>query len=270
VNNRSAPNARRPGQRSVDPISAALCAECQRQAQSPEGWRIARSLVAAPIVPADYAGTHEVCSWCLDLRRRGDGHERHCELGLACLRILSGGWATPTSDSLRRDLRARRPKWTNIVATILGSLLSPFAGQDDVILVPIPISTPVGAQDGLLKAALVSGVRSGTPVLRALVRSKRRSTRGSVAQIRRQIVESEYELDPRIVRNLKGKRLILVDDTVTTGITLAGVAKLLRSSGAASVMAVTIDRTISSRLRQRLPHGSAGSCPHAVMQIGEP
>jgi hypothetical protein len=189
---------RRSRTRKGDPVSAAICAVCQQVAQTPGGESIARLLVAPPTVPAEYAGTHEVCPACLDLRQRGDGHANRCELRLAGLRLQSGGWATGLSDFLRSDLRARRPKWTNIVATILAGLVAPFAETKGAILVPIPVSTGAGASDGLLKATLIVGERTGIPVLQAIIRNRRRSTRLSVAQVRRLIVEEEYRLDQRI------------------------------------------------------------------------
>lgn len=252
-----------------DPVSSALCADCQREAQCPGGEQIARLLLAPPTIPAEYADTHEICPACIDLRRRGDGHANHCALGQAGLRVLSGGWATPLSESLRNDLRAQRPRWTKIVATILGSLVAPAVRENGAVLVPIPVSTGTHGQDGLLEATLVLGERIGFPVLQALVRNRQRSTRRSVAQIRRLVVEEEYRLNASVAQRLEGARVVLVDDTVTTGLTLAGTAALLRDCGVASIVPVTIDRTVSSRLGQRLREGPDRVCPHVQTHIRE-
>jgi len=244
-----------------DLISAALCLECQQKTQTSEGTQIAQRLLLAPVVPAGFEETHELCRSCSDLRAKGDGHARRCALAQAGVDLHCGGWATPFSEYLRSDLRARTPKWTNVAASILGNSIAPLARHKKTVLVPIPVSTKARRTDGLLDAVLELSRRTGIPVLRAILRDRRASTRRSVAQIRRRIVEEEYRLDPTIVPNLRGARVVLIDDTVTTGATIAGIAKLLRAHDVAEIIPVSIDRTITPRLRQRLP-GGFSRCPH--------
>jgi len=52
----------------------------------------------------------------------------------------------------------------------------------------------------------------------------------------------------RHAESLDGRRVLLVDDVFTTGTTLNECAKILRSAGAASVSALTLARTMDSRL----------------------
>jgi hypothetical protein len=233
------------------------------------GDSIAKILVAVPQIPSEYDATHVICRSCLELRQRNDRHAKRCELGLAGLALHSLGWATPLSEFLRKDLRARRPRWTKLAATLLSTLVEPFRGVGTVVLVPIPISGQGGCQDGLRDAVSLAGDRCGIPVVCAVLRTKRRSTRRSGAQVRRRIVEEEYELDSEMIERIWRRQVILVDDTVTTGATMSGIARLLRSSDAASVVPVSLDRTVSPRLQQRLSEGLRRGCEHVARRTRE-
>jgi predicted amidophosphoribosyltransferase len=48
--------------------------------------------------------------------------------------------------------------------------------------------------------------------------------------------------DPRAVAAVRGRWIVLVDDVVTTGSTLAGCATALLDAGAVAVSAVTVAR----------------------------
>lgn len=233
------------------------------------GDSIAKKLVAVPQIPSEYDATHVICPSCLELRQRNDRHAERCELGLAGLALHSVGWATPLSEFLRKDLRARRPRWTKLAATLLCSLVEPFRGRRDVILVPIPVSGQARGHDGLRDAVSLAGGRCGIPVVCAVLRKKRRSTRHSGVQVRRRIVEEEYLLDPQMVESIRGRQVVLVDDTVTTGATMSGIARLLRNGGAAAVVPISLDRTVSARLQQRLPEALPRGCAHVTTRAGE-
>ena len=77
----------------------------------------------------------------------------------------------------------------------------------------------------------------------AMLRKKRnnrpQSSTGS-AEKRRRNVENVYALQDGAA--VKGKRILLVDDIVTTGATLSACAKALKTGGAAEVCAVTVAR----------------------------
>lgn len=251
---------------SSDLIASALCAECQERARKAGGEEIAFALLWPPIVPREYARTHGICGACLALRRLADRHHLRCELLRAGLRLTTGGWETPYSEALRRDLRARVPRWTGIIANVLGHLVRPYL-RPDAVLVSVPMSSGADGRDVLLDLTKAIGERVGVPALRALVRTKIRSTRQSVAQIRRRIAGTEYRVDPKVASSIPNSTVILLDDTVTTGLTLVATARLLRVAGAAAVIPVTLDRIISSRLRQRLGDVASPPCPHVSGRI---
>jgi len=252
-----------------DPIAGALCSNCQREAQIFPHESIAKILVTVPHVPSDCSTTHAICPSCLELHQPKDRHAERCELGLAGIALECAGWGSPLSEFLRKDLRRRRPRWMKVVATLLSALVEPFAGIGGLILVPIPVSGRVRGQDGLVDAVSLAGERNVIPVVRAVVRKKHRSTRHSGAQVRRRIVEEEYGLDAQTIESIRGSHVILVDDTVTTGTTMAGIAKLLRNAGARAIAPISLDRTVSARLQQRLSGETRRRCAHIAARSGE-
>ncbi len=86
-----------------------------------------------------------------------------------------------------------------------------------------------------------AGQRLGLPVLPALhrVRATPRQV-GLGAEERRRNVEDAFAVS--LETDLVGKRLVLVDDVMTTGSTLEACAAALLSGGAREVRAVTLAR----------------------------
>ena len=62
------------------------------------------------------------------------------------------------------------------------------------------------------------------------------------AQRRRNLDGAFTVADPGVIR---GKRILIVDDVMTSGATLATLARMLRGAGAENVTAATISRTIN-------------------------
>lgn len=136
-------------------------------------------------------------------------------------------------------------------------------GAAEWVIVPVPTSAPAGRPDPMLRLALSIGEKIDVPVVAALSRQKRRSARKSVSEVRGRIVEQEYEVssDAAAVTN---RHVILLDDMVTTGQTLAGAARLLANAGAEMIRPVVLDRTVSERILQRVPRRAPENCPHAA------
>jgi predicted amidophosphoribosyltransferase len=56
-------------------------------------------------------------------------------------------------------------------------------------------------------------------------------------------VQGAFAVQPMRAAELRGKRVLLVDDVMTSGASLFGAAATLRQAGAASVAAVVLART---------------------------
>jgi ComF family protein len=82
------------------------------------------------------------------------------------------------------------------------------------------------------------------PVLLALQRTRRTTPQVRLdAEGRQANVAGAFGLSPG--NHVGGKRLILVDDVITTGATLGACAQVLHAAGASSVSVVTVARELA-------------------------
>lgn len=126
----------------------------------------------------------------------------------------------------------------------LAGLVSPLMDTLDRWdwIVPVPLHASRHRDRGFNQAELLA--RDATSdrdrVVTALIRRTRATPRqvGLDAVARRQNMQGAFEVvDPRVV---SGKRIVLIDDVMTTGSTLQHCAIVLLDAGAASVSAVTL------------------------------
>lgn len=112
------------------------------------------------------------------------------------------------------------------------------------LLVPVPLSPGRQAERGYNQVTLVAAPladRRNLPLSAKALRRVRetRSQVGLNAHQRRQNVNQIFSADPRQVT---GKNVLLMDDVITTGATLADAARALRAAGAAAVYAFSVAR----------------------------
>lgn len=117
---------------------------------------------------------------------------------------------------------------------------------DNRVLVPIPLLPWRLRWRGYNQAALFAGacaLRRGVSVCEGLVRirgARPQVTTKDKAQ-RAENVTGVFALGP-LESELRGKKVLIVDDVVTTGATLAEAAKVLRKAHPATIEALTIAR----------------------------
>ncbi len=130
--------------------------------------------------------------------------------------------AGPLGSALARTVRGRWPE----------------AEWDALVYVPSPLRRRLAR--GFEPAGLIArraAERLGLPCVRALrVRKSVKEQKGLSLPERRKNVRGVFEVDRPAVR---GKRVLLVDDVMTTGATLRQVAKVLKRAGA-EVHAATV------------------------------
>lgn len=240
-----------------DPI-AAFCAGCRENLDELPVELVRNTLFWQPAIPEPFIESHSVCDYCLDFYRvNGPLHRTTCALERADLELATVGWASPYSIGLRLELRRNETPWAAITARLLrdslhGRQLSGFA------VVAIPMSSEHG--QGLEPVAQQLADSMDLGYLQVITRERGASARQSGRHARRRIAEDEYQIVS--ATDIRGRQIILLDDNVTTGETMACVATTLISAGATQVLPVSIDRTISTRFGQRLAQLRPLGCGH--------
>ena len=156
------------------------------------------------------------------------------------------GYEYPWS-SLITDFKFHgQPGWARTFATLMRS--APWvepALDESAIVLPMPLAPARLAERGFNQALLLA---------RALAPAKARSElllrlRHTPAQTaldrgeRLANVKGAFAVDPLLVSQVRGARLVLVDDVMTSGASIFSAADALRRAGAAHVTALLLART---------------------------
>lgn len=142
------------------------------------------------------------------------------------------------------DRTAAAPALAAWMARIGAELLA----EADVI-VPVPLHWSRLFARRYNQAALLAlalGRLSGRPTRPdLLVRRRATAKQGHLGRLARQRnVAGAFALHPRREGDVAGRRILLVDDVVTTGATISGCARVLRRAGAAGVDVLAVARVI--------------------------
>jgi ComF family protein len=163
--------------------------------------------------------------------------------------LLQLEWCAPYAGPVRRALRALKYDGERRLVEPLGSALARrwrAAGAGGDAFVFVPVHEQRARERGFDQAELLARAAArhlGLPTIAALERS-----RATVAQFeldrreRSANVRRAFRLRAGAERPIAGRWVVLVDDVVTTGSTLAECAQVLLAGGAVAVSAVTVAR----------------------------
>ena len=165
--------------------------------------------------------------------------------------LLQLEWCAPFAGTVRRALHELKYASERRLAEPLGRAIArrwQRVGAGGDVLVPVPVHADRARTRGYDQAALIAAVAArhlNLPMAPILERS-----RATIAQFdldrshRATNVDNAFCLHPgaRTAKPLDGRWVVLVDDVVTTGATLAACAWPLLQAGAIGVSAVTVAR----------------------------
>ncbi|HEX5285513.1 MAG TPA: ComF family protein [Polaromonas sp.] len=163
-------------------------------------------------------------------------------------------YAYPWSDLIARYKFGEQHGWAAFFATLLlktPGMLQAFADLDthDWVL-PLPLSAERLQTRGFNQAwglasalARLSQTRAKSDA-RLLLRVKHTRPQSQLKrEARLANVKGAFQVDPLRVAELEGRRVVLVDDVMTSGASVFTAAQALREAGAAHITAVVLART---------------------------
>ncbi|MEY2619575.1 MAG: hypothetical protein RL522_2577 [Pseudomonadota bacterium] len=162
----------------------------------------------------------------------------------ACHAALS--YAFPWPDLIARFKFRAEPGWARTFAGILRS--APGVGRAleaaDRVL-PLPLGPRRLAERGYNQAfELARRLAPAKADARSLLRVRETAPQSTLARAERLAnVRGAFLVDPSRAAALRGAHLMLVDDVMTSGASLAAAAQALRQAGAARVTALVLART---------------------------
>ncbi|WP_169080213.1 ComF family protein [Microcella alkalica] len=134
-----------------------------------------------------------------------------------------------------------RPLRAPLLAALELAYALPLA--EGAVLVPVPGSRAALGRRGFQPVELLAR-RAGLAVARALELAPEPRDGRAVVQKQRSLAErTSLRSEPRVTRDLQGRRVVLLDDVVTSGATLRAAARALARAGAAVVGGAAIAAT---------------------------
>ena len=166
--------------------------------------------------------------------------------------LLQLEWCAPFNGPVRAALHDLKYSAERRLAEPLGAAIArrwARVGTGADLVVPVPVHADRERQRGYDQAALLAVVAArelGLPMSLALERGRATAAQFELGRDERAAnVAGAFRLrpyDPLRSPGLSGRWVLLVDDVVTTGATLAACAATLQRGGALAVSAITVAR----------------------------
>jgi ComF family protein len=155
-------------------------------------------------------------------------------------------YAYPWSACIRRFKFQQSPGWAATLATLLRSTpwVEPALEQAHCVI-PVPLSAQRLRERGFNQSLELARRLSPRKIdSRLLLRIRHTAPQSELARAERlRNVAGAFAVDPLRSGALRGLRVVLVDDVMTSGASLFAAADALRAAGAAHVTALVLART---------------------------
>ncbi len=162
----------------------------------------------------------------------------------ACLAAVAYDW--PWADCVTQFKFGARPDWAGTLATVLRSTpwVEPALEQAELVL-PMPLARERLAERGYNQALLLARHLAPDKTDAALLlRTRHTAAQSELKRAERlRNVQGAFAVEPLRAHELRARRVVLVDDVMTTGASLHAAAMALRQAGAAHITALVLART---------------------------
>ena len=161
-----------------------------------------------------------------------------------CLTATAYAW--PWVDLIARYKFQHQPGWAEPLATLM--LSAPWAedtlDEADWVL-PIPLSAQRLAERGFNQSWLLARQLSSHKAdAHLLLRTRDTASQRTLPRAERLAnLVGAFAVEPLRATQLRGKKVLLIDDVMTSGASLHTAARVLREAGAAKVSALVLART---------------------------
>jgi ComF family protein len=166
--------------------------------------------------------------------------------------LLQLDWCAPFAGTVRRALHDLKYAGERRLAEPVGVAVGrrwARVGTGATLVVPVPVHTERRRRRGYDQAALIAAVAArelGLPLLAALERARATTAQFELGRDERAAnVAGAFRLAPpesMTAGAIAGRWVLLIDDVVTTGATLAACATALERGGARAVSAIAVAR----------------------------
>ena len=162
----------------------------------------------------------------------------------ACVAAVA--YAYPWSGLITRYKFNSNPGWAATFATLLRSApwTEPALDAADLV-VPMPLSVQRLQARGFNQAlVLARQLKPDKTESRVLLRIKDTPAQSALDRQQRLVsVKDAFAVDPLLTLRIRGKRIVLVDDVMTSGASMFAAAIALRAAGAMHITGMVVART---------------------------
>lgn len=214
--------------------------------------KAALDLLLPPTCPGCAAEGQLICADCMRLMRRRLDEPAGVPIGLPARQpagIVQLEWCCPFNGPARAAILALKYDGERRLVAPLGELMAArwqTAAIGGELLVPVPIHAQRRRERGFDQAELLARVVGERLRLRVAYALERAAVTAAMHKLgrgaRQANVRNAFVVSERHRARVRDRWVVLVDDVVTTGASLAGCARALYDAGAYAVSALTLSR----------------------------